>query len=91
MAFNDLDESNDRMRYRNYAHRIGQRAEEESIEAKLVVMGNTGVGKSSLVVRYTENRFSLSTTATTGALFVTHKTNFDDFHVKLQIWDTAGT
>ncbi|KAG8758225.1 hypothetical protein FRC14_000472 [Serendipita sp. 396] len=90
MAFNDLDDSNDRMRYRNYAHRIGQRADQESIEAKLVVMGNTGVGKSSLVVRYTENRFSLSTTATTGALFVTHKTNFEDFHVKLQIWDTAG-
>jgi hypothetical protein len=49
-----------------------------------------GVGKTSLVTRYTENRFSVTTTATTGALFVTHKTDFEGAHVKLQIWDTAG-
>jgi small GTP-binding protein len=60
------------------------------MEAKLVVMGNTGVGKTSLVTRYTEDRFSARTTATTGALFVSHKTDFSGFQVKLQIWDTAG-
>lgn len=91
MAFNDFDDSNDRPRYRNYAQRIGQREEEGAIEAKLVVMGNTSVGKTSLVTRYTQDRFTLTTTATTGALFVTHRTEFDGFNVKLQIWDTAGT
>lgn len=90
MAFNDLDDSNDRQLYRNYAPRIAQRPEEATIEAKLVIMGNTGVGKTSLVTRYTENRFSQSTVATTGALFVTHKTSYAGHQVKLQIWDTAG-
>lgn len=42
MAFNDLDDSNDRQLYRNYAPRIAQRPEEATIEAKLVIMGNTG-------------------------------------------------
>ena len=64
--------------------------EERALEAKLVVMGNTGVGKTSLVTRYTEDKFSARTTATTGALFVSHKTEFSGFQVKLQIWDTAG-
>lgn len=93
MAFNDFDDSNDRPRYRNYAQRITQiapREDEGAIEAKLVVMGNTSVGKTSLVTRYTQNRFTVTTTATTGALFVTHRTEFDGFNVKLQIWDTAG-
>jgi len=64
--------------------------ERATLEAKLVVMGNTGVGKTSLVNRYANNTFSARTTATTGALFVSHKTDFSGFQVKLQIWDTAG-
>lgn len=64
--------------------------DERAVEAKLVVMGNTGVGKTSLVTRYTEDRFSARTTATTGALFVSHKTEFNELPVRLQIWDTAG-
>lgn len=112
MVFNTLDECDDRQQmYRNYPRMgpvQGPRSEETTIEAKLVVMGNSGkpatfltrvsaysstkgVGKTSLVTRYTENRFSHSTTATTGALFVTHKTDFAGHHIKLQIWDTAGT
>ncbi|KZW03865.1 ras-domain-containing protein [Exidia glandulosa HHB12029] len=50
-----------------------------------------GVGKTSLVHRYTENKFTpTSTTSTTGALFLTKKVVVDNFKVRLQIWDTAG-
>jgi hypothetical protein len=42
MPFNDYDDSNDRPIYRNYARRIEQREDEGAIEAKLVIMGNTG-------------------------------------------------
>ena len=50
-----------------------------------------GVGKTSLVRRYTENKWNPAGTAsTTGAFFVTHKTDFKGTRVKLQIWDTAG-
>ncbi|KAH7100542.1 ras-domain-containing protein [Auriculariales sp. MPI-PUGE-AT-0066] len=61
------------------------------IEAKVVVMGMTGVGKTSLVVRYCEGKFQpTSTTSTTGALFVTKKVVVEGFKVRLQLWDTAG-
>lgn len=54
-------------------------------------MGMTGVGKTSLVTRYTENKFKpTSTTTTTGALFVTKKVTLDNVRVRLQLWDTAG-
>lgn len=52
----------------------------------------SGVGKTSLVRRYTEDKWNPAGTAsTTGAFFVTHKTDFKGTRVKLQIWDTAGT
>jgi hypothetical protein len=54
--------------------------------------GISGVGKTSLVRRYTEDKWNPAGTAsTTGAFFVTHKTDFKGTRVKLQIWDTAGT
>ncbi|EJD53926.1 ras-domain-containing protein [Auricularia subglabra TFB-10046 SS5] len=70
--------------YYNYNGQAG-------IDAKVVVMGNTGVGKTSIVHRYTENKFTpTSTTSTTGALFVTKKVVVNGFKVRLQLWDTAG-
>ncbi|KAF9246922.1 P-loop containing nucleoside triphosphate hydrolase protein [Melanogaster broomeanus] len=64
---------------------------EHGIDAKIVVMGNTGVGKTSLLHRYTQNRFDpRNTTSTTGAFFVTKKVYVDGLKVRLQLWDTAG-
>ncbi|KAL1934146.1 hypothetical protein VTP01DRAFT_6328 [Rhizomucor pusillus] len=61
-----------------------------SLEAKVVILGSTGVGKTSVVVRYVENSFKLGITSTVGASFMTKKLTIDDCHVRLQIWDTAG-
>ncbi|EGD89221.1 hypothetical protein H113_02846 [Trichophyton rubrum MR1459] len=64
-----------------------------SLEAKIVVLGAQGVGKTSLVQRYVRNSFSQTAPASTvGASFVTKRVldSTSDTIVRLQIWDTAG-
>ncbi|PGH10735.1 hypothetical protein AJ79_05326 [Helicocarpus griseus UAMH5409] len=64
-----------------------------SLEAKIVVLGAQGVGKTSLVQRYVKNAFNPATTSSTvGASFVTKRVldTTSDTIVRLQIWDTAG-
>jgi small GTP-binding protein len=65
----------------------------QSLEAKIVVLGSQGVGKTSLVSRYVKNQFTpAATTSTVGASFLTKRVVDDesDTVVRLQIWDTAG-
>ncbi|TGJ82465.1 hypothetical protein E0Z10_g6311 [Xylaria hypoxylon] len=64
-----------------------------SLEAKIVVLGSQGVGKTSLVTRYCKGAFSpAQTTSTVGASFMTKRVvdSDTDTVVRLQIWDTAG-
>ncbi|KJZ79283.1 hypothetical protein HIM_01434 [Hirsutella minnesotensis 3608] len=64
-----------------------------SLEAKIVVLGAQGVGKTSLVMRYCKGAFSPSQiTSTVGASFMTKRVvdTDSDTVVRLQIWDTAG-
>jgi len=50
-----------------------------------------GVGKTSLLHRYTQNKFDpKNTTSTSGAFFVTKKVYVNGVKVRLQLWDTAG-
>eukprot|EP00002_Diphylleia_rotans_P032120 TRINITY_DN6719_c0_g2_i1.p1 TRINITY_DN6719_c0_g2~~TRINITY_DN6719_c0_g2_i1.p1 ORF type:complete len:244 (+),score=47.87 TRINITY_DN6719_c0_g2_i1:66-797(+) len=58
--------------------------------AKVVMLGDSGVGKSSLVIRYVDNQFSNVVKSTVGASFFTKRFMVDGSKVKLQIWDTAG-
>ncbi|KAF9177710.1 hypothetical protein BGZ51_008455 [Haplosporangium sp. Z 767] len=60
------------------------------LEAKVVILGSQGVGKTSLVVRYVQRTFSANCTSTIGASFMTKKLVVDNCKVRLQIWDTAG-
>ncbi|CAD6498755.1 BgTH12-04416 [Blumeria graminis f. sp. triticale] len=65
----------------------------QSLEAKIVVLGAQGVGKTSLVHRYVRNHFQpTNITSTVGASFLTKRVIDDesDTVVRLQIWDTAG-
>ena len=51
----------------------------------------SGVGKTSLLHRYTQGKFGpKTTTSTTGASFITTKVSVDGTKVRLQLWDTAG-
>ena len=62
--------------------------EEKSI--KVVVLGETSVGKSSIVLRLTNQQFSDFQESTIGAAFLTKKIQRDNITVNLEIWDTAG-
>ncbi|EEY19051.1 GTP-binding protein ypt3, partial [Verticillium alfalfae VaMs.102] len=64
-----------------------------SLEAKIVVLGSQGVGKTSLVERFCKGSFNPSQiTSTVGASFMTKRVvdGDSDTTVRLQIWDTAG-
>eukprot|EP01123_Difflugia_compressa_P001816 TRINITY_DN1228_c0_g1_i1.p1 TRINITY_DN1228_c0_g1~~TRINITY_DN1228_c0_g1_i1.p1 ORF type:complete len:203 (+),score=39.47 TRINITY_DN1228_c0_g1_i1:84-692(+) len=57
---------------------------------KIIVLGESGVGKTSLLVRYVDNKFNINTKSTIGADFLSKIIDVDDQPVTLQIWDTAG-
>jgi len=57
---------------------------------KIVLIGDSGVGKSNILARYTKNEFNLESKATIGVEFATKNVVTDDKTVKAQIWDTAG-
>ena len=59
-------------------------------EVKVVLLGDTGVGKSSLVQRFVTNKFSNYSESTIGASFMSKLIMVKDKPVKFQIWDTAG-
>ncbi|ERL84846.1 ras-related protein Rab-18-B [Dendroctonus ponderosae] len=57
---------------------------------KILIIGESGVGKSSLLLRFTEDNFDPEQTLTIGVDFKTKKLNVEGNTVKLAIWDTAG-
>lgn len=57
---------------------------------KILIIGESGVGKSSLLLRFTEDNFDPEQTLTIGVDFKTKKLTVDSNTVKLAIWDTAG-
>ncbi|CAL9782017.1 ras-related protein RABA5c-like [Musa acuminata AAA Group] len=68
--------------------------EEEVVEEeylfKVVIIGDSAVGKSNLLSRYARNEFNLHSKATIGVEFQTQSVDVDGKEVKAQIWDTAG-
>ncbi|KAK3034158.1 hypothetical protein RJ639_034654, partial [Escallonia herrerae] len=57
---------------------------------KIVIIGDSAVGKSNLLSRYARNEFNLHSKATIGVEFQTRSIEIDGKEVKAQIWDTAG-
>eukprot|EP00602_Paraphysomonas_sp_CaronLab_P006273 CAMPEP_0185024276 /NCGR_PEP_ID=MMETSP1103-20130426/7283_1 /TAXON_ID=36769 /ORGANISM="Paraphysomonas bandaiensis, Strain Caron Lab Isolate" /LENGTH=215 /DNA_ID=CAMNT_0027557197 /DNA_START=59 /DNA_END=706 /DNA_ORIENTATION=- len=66
------------------------RDEEYDYLFKVVLIGDSGVGKSNLLSRFTRNEFNLESKSTIGVEFATKSINVDGKVVKAQIWDTAG-
>ena len=58
---------------------------------KLILIGNSGVGKSSILQRYIQKVFQESFASTIGVDFFMKSINLGDKSIKLQLWDTAGT
>jgi len=57
---------------------------------KVVLIGDSAVGKSNLLSRYARNEFNLNSKATIGVEFQTQSMEIDGKEIKAQIWDTAG-
>ncbi|KAK6725848.1 unnamed protein product [Nippostrongylus brasiliensis] len=62
----------------------------KTCQFKLVLLGESAVGKSSLVLRFVKGQFHEYQESTIGAAFLTQTVCLDDATVKFEIWDTAG-
>ena len=67
-----------------------EQLEEVSYLFKIIIIGDAGVGKSNILIRYTQNEFDSSMKPTIGIEFSSKTIKIDQKKVKLQIWDTAG-
>ena len=67
-----------------------QLTEEYDLMFKILLLGDSGVGKSSLLLRYTKHEFNVDMRSTIGVEFALKYLKIDNFQLKVQIWDTAG-
>jgi len=65
-------------------------ASRKKVLLKVIILGDSGVGKTSLMHQYVNRKFSNQYKATIGADFLTKEVMVDDRLVTMQIWDTAG-
>ncbi|MCO5563387.1 hypothetical protein L7F22_017028 [Adiantum nelumboides] len=66
------------------------RARDHDYLVKLLLIGDSGVGKSCLLLRFSDDTFTTSFITTIGIDFKIRTIELDGKRVKLQIWDTAG-
>ncbi|GKT22954.1 Small GTPase like protein [Aduncisulcus paluster] len=59
-------------------------------EYKLVLLGSSGAGKTSIVLRFTKDQYFDHQPSTIGAAFVCKKVSLPGKVIKFEIWDTAG-
>ncbi|KAF3199302.1 Ras-related protein Rab-11B [Orbilia oligospora] len=57
---------------------------------KVVLIGDSGVGKSNILNRFARNEFNADSKSTIGVEFATRSLQIDTRTIKVQIWDTAG-
>lgn len=72
------------------AFRDGSSQATSRFDAKLVILGASGVGKTCLGLRFVKDQFVTYTASTIGASFLVKEVTVDKQKVSLQIWDTAG-
>ena len=65
-------------------------ANDNLINFKIIIVGESGVGKSSILKRAVQNKFDESYQATIGFEFLLMHFKVNDLRIKLQIWDTCG-
>ena len=57
---------------------------------KIIIIGDSNVGKSSLLKKFVKNEFSENRIQTIGVDYATKNIHIHNSNIKLQIWDTAG-
>lgn len=63
---------------------------DKSKNCKVVVLGESGVGKTCLITRYVSDTYTETTCSTNGATYASKTVDIDDIHLRFDIWDTAG-
>lgn len=64
--------------------------EDFEVAIKIVIVGNGGVGKSSMIQRYCKGRFTKDYKKTIGVDFLERQIAVDEEDVRIMLWDTAG-
>lgn len=69
-----------------------KRREEEKSDflVKLVIIGDSAVGKTNILLRYTNDQYRMTHLTTIGVDFKIKTININGTKLKMQIWDTAG-
>ena len=62
----------------------------EEIQIKLLIIGDSNVGKTSMLLNYTDNYFPETHLATIGVEYKIKQIKLNNYNITLQIWDTAG-
>ena len=67
-------------------------ADDDVVNCKVVFIGESGVGKTSILIRYSKNEFKSNQLPTISANFISKTVILDDENtgIKFEIWDTAG-
>ena len=67
-------------------------SEKKTPNVKVVLLGDSGVGKTCLITRYISETFEQNTASTNGASYASKNVNYDKLKktITLDIWDTAG-
>ena len=66
---------------------------EDVLICKVVLLGESSVGKTCIITRFIDNLFQQDVITTTGASYATKSILYKDYHnkiIKFEIWDTAG-
>ena len=71
-------------------HKITIIVYKNSVFFKILLIGDLGVGKSCVILRYIEDDFPLNIMSSIGVDFKSKQIEIDDRLIKMQIWDTAG-
>ena len=64
--------------------------QEAQIVLKLLLLGDSSVGKTSILNNYISNKFDESSISTVGVDYMDKIIDYNKFKIKLQIWDTSG-
>ena len=65
-------------------------SKEVNFLSKVIIIGDSGVGKTILMTKFCDGVFKDTYVATIGVDFKLKTVSVDDSKIKLQIWDTAG-
>jgi len=77
--------------YNYFSSSFGEDAKSEyDEEIKIIILGETGVGKSNIIVRYSGGQFDPDSLPNNCSSFISKFYNFGDKIYRINVWDTAG-